>query len=213
MAFPVVQSTNTSNNSTSTTSHTVNLPSGIQSGDLLLMFIRYSGADSANLTISGWTATGTGGMSIFPTFYRVADGTEGSTQAFSTSSSLRSAHITYRISGFDEDDFIASALGAAGSFDPPNLTTGWGAVDTLWIPVIFGNSNGEIDTAPTDYTNLIWSTTGDTWVASSQRDLNAASEDPDAYSGTGTFTNYRTITFGIQGGAGAVNTGNFLAFM
>src|SRR5215472_3753213 len=56
MAFPVVAATNTSAVSSNATSHTVNLPSGITSGDLLLIFFGDSlNGGASTTTITGWT--------------------------------------------------------------------------------------------------------------------------------------------------------------
>ncbi len=138
MAFPTVAATNGGYDGTGT-SHTVNLPSGIVAGDLLIVFF-----DSyTNLTVtfpSGWTKlfdgnSGTYGQTLV-CYYRVADGTEGSTIAVTTSASEPTAHTSYRITGYSGAPTCGTlATGTNTNPDPPSCSPGWGAQDILWIAV------------------------------------------------------------------------------
>jgi hypothetical protein len=155
---PAVQGTNTSGESTDTTTHTVSLPTGVSGGDLLIVFF----ACDANETVTWPTADGW--SSIFHQTnnvtldigYKIADGTEGSTITVSTGSIEQSAHISYRITGYDSDRAPEVSTGATGNSTAPNpdsLTPTGGAKDYLWIAVE-GNDNESAATGyPGSYTN------------------------------------------------------------
>ena len=189
MAFPVVETTNTSQESSAVTTHTVSLPSGIVSGNLLLLFIDTNTATTVTGP-SGWTElwAQSSGPYLRRGYYRQADGTEGTTVTFSTSVASQSVHISYRISGAENPSTQvpeAAVLGAGGSgttIDPPSLTPTGGAKDYLWIAGASHNSasSGAVNAAPTNYSSLLTSTVA-TLVGNgtAQRNLNAASENPD----------------------------------
>ena len=189
MAFPQVAAVNGGGNTTNTTSHTVNLPSGIVSGNLLLVFFASDGTPTITFP-SGWTQLfqTAGGTDVkFGAWYRIADGTEGATITVTTSASECSNHTSYRITGYSGTPEVGtSATGNSTTPNPPSLTPSWGAKDTLWF-ACQGNDGSTATTAyPTNYTNgrndnnSVSDPTAS--VATARRELNAASEDP------GTFT-------------------------
>ncbi|MGI9293521.1 MAG: hypothetical protein ACR2PS_06015, partial [Pseudomonadales bacterium] len=103
MASPTVATRNFSGNTTNTTSHSVSLPSGLTSGDLLIVCFT---CDSTGETITdptGWTLiTGTNLSAQGITskaWYRVSDGGEGATLTVTTAGSEQSSHVSYRITG------------------------------------------------------------------------------------------------------------------
>lgn len=190
-AFPTVQTTATSTNG-ETASHTVNLPSGIASGDLLIIALAVDG----NPTItwpSGWTQFG---ANVIPaaehtlaTAYRNANGTEGATTTVTTSVNEKSAAIVWRITGNDSATAPERSTGVAidnADADPDALTPTGGAKDYLWLAV-GGNTGGAFLTAPTNYVNLLFAVSGGGTSASqvavggAWRQLNAASENPGAF--------------------------------
>lgn len=198
-ASPVVQGTNTSAETTTVTSHTVNLPASIQSGETLIAVFAYAVADGT-ASISwpgGWTQffaleNNSGGTEGFAGAWRKADGTEGSTITVTTgTTSTRSSHVSYRISGATDPTVTPpeaqTAQGNNGSPDPPSLTPTGGAKDYLWLAV-GASSHGDTYTAyPTNYSNGIQiaggtaGTAGASITGSAERGLNATSEDPGAY--------------------------------
>src|SRR5580765_342760 len=103
MAFPVIAAGNTSTNA-SGTSHTVNLPTGIVAGNLLVVV--FGGSAAATLTWpAGWTQFLTGGATgaVLNAAYKLADGSEGSTiTVTSGATSLTSNARSYRITGSGE---------------------------------------------------------------------------------------------------------------
>jgi len=197
VAFPVVEAANESTKTATTgTTHTVNLPTGIQAGDLLLVLInkgRATAAWSFN-ALAGWTelldeAVAGGGYVA----YRWADGTEGATIGL-TGAADRSAHITYRVSGAENPatqapEISAVATGTSNAPNPNSLSPTGGAKDYLWL-TFFGTTTSEeadddtwTNNAATNYGSLLQKTSGTggtnvgACVASSVRTNNAASED------------------------------------
>lgn len=199
MAFPTVQTQNTSQESSATTTHTVSLPSGIVSGDLLLAFMAID-AGSAPFTSfpGGWTeikdVSETQNFVTLAVAYRDADGGEGASISVSTTPSAQSAHATYRITGHDTGNAPEISTGASGdsnTADPDSLTPTGGAKDYLWFALCAVDGSGStgpwaVTAAPSNYTNLVSSESGGatdgSTVGVARRELNASSEDP------GTFT-------------------------
>ena len=100
--FPVVAGTATSDEPTSTNTHHITLPSGIQPNDLLLIFWSDRERQGATVPIpAGWTElyrNTTPGYARHIAWYKIANGSEG-TQVTITSGggTIRSAHNSYRI--------------------------------------------------------------------------------------------------------------------
>jgi len=88
MAHPVVQATATSTTGSNSTTHTITVPSGVVSGDLLIAFIaienatspanQFTGVTDSFTEIKDKTTGGTAGASL-GVFFKVSDGTEGAT--------------------------------------------------------------------------------------------------------------------------------------
>jgi hypothetical protein len=198
MAFPVVQATNNSTQTAATT-HTVSLPAGISSGDLLIVILEVPG------TIASFTGyiSLISGRGIGFLYYRIADGSEGATTTFTTSASTLSVHNTYRISG--HQGTTPEATTAAG-LDPPSLTPTWGSADTLFIAaicatVIFGSA-GDITAAPTNYGSLIKSGELNDGVnryraGSAVRSLTGVSDDPGTFT-VSSYTDGDAFTIGVR---------------
>jgi len=190
--YPSVAKNNTSVNNSNGTSHTVNLPSGIQSGDLLIVIFGFKGGTNQTITWpSGYTSflradqvTNVGVEAA----YRQADGTEGTTITVQTSANARTSHNSYRITGAADPAVrppeSAASNGNNANPDPASLTPTGGAKDYLWIALEINNNGSTTITGwPTSYSGGIQangsnqnSTTG-----SAVRQLNAASDDPDTF--------------------------------
>lgn len=205
MAFPVIESTATyQSNSTSTNPHPVTLPSGIASGDLLIMILR-CGSTATATTPTGWTllsSRSSSGVSYI--WYKVASGSEGSTVNVTTSTGIRCAAITYRISGAAETP--EASFASTNVNNPPSLSASWGDRDNLFLAVLTNRrSDSTVTAAPTDYSNLLTisqaSNTGTTRsrVSSASRLLSSASDDPGAFSTSGTIDNPHSATIVIGG--------------
>jgi hypothetical protein len=170
MAFPVVAAVNGGNHASDVGTpfeHTINLPSGIANGDLLVVFFTTDGSSESHSYPAGWTKL----LAEYGTGYtgsigcRVADGSEGSTILVTLTSAEQSCHTSYRITGQFSSatvaDYIAastivtgtSAAPDAGALNPAN----WNVEDTLWITSCSlngaGGSTPRITVYPTSYTD------------------------------------------------------------
>lgn len=153
MTVPVVESTATSADTSATTSHTVTMPAGVTSGDLLIcIFKPASGTGTWSVSMTGWTLLasledGFNGASY--AFYREADGTEGASETVTTGNSVKSAHITYRVSGWDSGQAPEGQVAAAGS--EATFTPTWGSADNLYISALTARKCNWDATKPSTY--------------------------------------------------------------
>jgi hypothetical protein len=140
VAFPQVAATNNSFESANATTHTVNLPANISSGDLLLIFFATDGDHSVSnwsgfteiFTLDNGTAAG---LSVA---YKNASGSEGSSVDITTNESEQSAHISWRVTGWDTGQAPEASSGNTGNDanpDPDELDPTGAAKDFLWIAV------------------------------------------------------------------------------
>lgn len=176
-------------------SHVVNLPSGIQSGHLLVVpFVIRNGLNMLTWP-GGWSdlfeVSGPSDLLKLSVRSRVADGTEGATITVTSSGDNASAHQSYRIIDHDSGTLPVVSAGAQGTSttpDPDSLTPAGGAKDYLWIAIEgHRDGDGEATGFPASYglsqSAIASGTTGgDVGAAIAGRQLNAASENP------GTFT-------------------------
>lgn len=202
MGFPVVQSVTTTSFEPAT-SHPVNMPASVSSGDLLVMFfsLGWHGNGVDVTTPSGWTQKykilDTGSFHQGSCFVKVASGSEGGTtvDVVSINGSHGVAQV-YRITNwFGTLAAVETATATGNSTNPssPNLTPSWGAGTTLWLSAYTADAYDSMATAyPTNYTDgttaeSSTSTTGNECsVGSARRELNATSEDPTAFTISGT---------------------------
>ena len=215
MTFPVVATSNSSNQAATGTSVTVDLPASISSGDLLIMIF---GCRPVTVTTpTGWTRIGTGSGAVdteLEIYWREADGGEGATETVTISTAVGSAHRTYRITGAEDPD--TQPPEAAFSFndvnnnspDPPSLTPTGGAEDFLWIATYIQRDNDSATGFPTSYTGTGSESDTTNFVTTgwAQRDLNASSENPSNFTTTDAEEwSSATIAIHPAGGAPATN--------
>lgn len=195
MAFPSIDATSTSSERSDATSHTVDLPSGVSDGDLLIAFFAQDTFDVSGHSVS-WPSPWVEMYDIQfeqhiigSAAYLYASGGETSV-IVTTTLSDRSEHIVYRISEHDSGTVIewSTATGSTNTADPPSLTPSWGAEDTLWlIGASFDRpeSNGPATDDPDNYTDAIESAiftdATNAWGRSLRRNLNATSDDPNTF--------------------------------
>ena len=215
MAFPVVASNTGTFTNPAATSTVIDKPSGLVSGDLWLVLITI---DNNNVITwpSGWTsviAAPSGASDCrLEARYRIADGSEGATITV-THTSKKTAWESMRITGHNSSAPAAAvANGEGDDRDPPALTPSWGAKDTLWLAVYsFAETQSGAMTYPTNYTNGVTraATSGSQYVGIShaQRALNAASENPGAFTPTD-FWGSLAATIAIEPGAGGGGGGS-----
>lgn len=220
MAFPIIASTNSWFASTNTTTHTINLPSGISNWDLLIVLFTL---DAGNATTPSWwnlishTTTSSWDAPSF-SYYRVADWTEGSTFTITSTWSENSAHYSYRITGANTTISLnstwisySSTWGQNWQPNPPSLSPARWASDTLWIVIWSTENTPSWWTAPTSYSwwfisSWTWTSRWHLWYGS--RSLNASSEDPWNFT-TGTQYMWTAGTIAIQPAPLSTNKWNF----
>lgn len=134
---PIVTTTNTSVESSTTTTHDVSLPASLEIDNLVI--VKIVTFNSGTLTWpAGWTSL----VSVAVTNqvrveirWRVVDGTEGSTIQITSSGAVQSAHQSWQIANHDED--IPPTATTTSSFStiprPPNHTLTSSQYDTLII--------------------------------------------------------------------------------
>lgn len=177
---------------TATSSITIPLPAGRAPGRLMLIIFRTSTTSSTtHSTPAGWNliATaqyGTGGRTSV--FTRVATGSESPTITITLNASREAAWATYLIGGAHGAASVEAASTTL-NFNPPSLTPSWGAAPNLWLAVATCNRTDTIiATTPANYGNAVTGVSTPSvsnatacQVVSSERILNAASEDPANY--------------------------------
>ncbi len=190
MSFPTIAATNLGNEGSNSTSHVLNLPSGIASGHLLIMALAMDG--NAVLTWpAGWsvlsTSTNSGGDGTLEVRYRIADGSEGASITVTTDASERGSYITWRITNWHGTTPPEAGTPVAGTTNPnaPNVTASWGSADNLFIWVCgWGNSTQDISAYPSDYTVSQMTDSGSAaglaGIAMAARELASASDNPGA---------------------------------
>lgn len=185
---------NTSQVDVDGTTHTVNLPASLSSGNILFIYISFNDALTAT-TPSGWTAlldTDSSAVNAhFCIYTKVSNGSEGSTVDITVDTATQSSHITEQYSGTFSgslsDVEIQSASSADDTPDSPSITASWGSASNKFLSVYLGRRGDRAPTAyPTNYTENQTSHTsansaGGASVAVCGRTLTAATEDPGNY--------------------------------
>jgi hypothetical protein len=213
MAFPTVETTNTSFESSGVTTHNISLPSGVASGDLLIAILSLDGNNADSTWPTGddlWTelldvASSGNRLSIA---YRDADGTEGATVDVTTDNGRKSSHITFRISGHtvQAPDISTGATGSGANPDPDSLTPAGGADDILWLAICGVDSEFTFSAWPTDYSSNqleVNSSSGSfgSSAAVATRNINTTVQDPGTFTHDGS-DQYVACTIAVYPGAG-----------
>jgi hypothetical protein len=198
--FPQVAGTATSSRGTLSTSHNISLPAGIQAGDLVLVQVATTMPVDP---VSGWEKTEAAGNSSYLTVLkRIADGSEGTTLTVTTLiSSSHFASTAYRIT--DHTQMAVSV--AVNSLNPPAVNAP-SATNALWLTVAMTRRGNNSLTIPEHYTDPIGavSSNGNNSLAAvrlmtGRRELDAATEDPDSFTSSGSIDSPNAVTIAISG--------------
>ncbi|MCK5319193.1 MAG: hypothetical protein KAJ55_14875 [Anaerolineales bacterium] len=199
MTFPAVETTATSVTSSSLTTHTIDTPAGVVSGDLLIAFIAMEN-DGADPQYSGWSdgfteikdklTGGLAGANV-GVAYKFSDGTEGANITVSSVDAERAAHAMFRISSASlasAPEISAGGSGLSAAPDPDNLIPVLLTRDYLWLVLAGYEKDDETITGfPTNYgSNQVTSSmfSGAT-IGIATRELAAAAENPGVFSMSG----------------------------
>jgi hypothetical protein len=190
MAFPVIEATETSTGSGDSPSFS--LPAGIVTDELLIASFGWRGSGApVSISTSGWTeltrnATDSGNTGNVIIAYRKADGTEGSSLAFSLDGADESTCAISRVSGWDTTTApLGSAAGSGTSKttnpDPPSRSFGW-TTDTLSIIGHIQRDSENITVVPTGYSEVAdFDNAGKSRNRSDQKNVTSSPENPSAY--------------------------------
>lgn len=192
--YPIVESVATDTSGAAGTGHLITMPSGIVSGDKLVMFLWTDGG--ANVTaLTGWTRIGSSLAAEAKLYVRVADGTEGATQAVTFSASVRQAAITYRISTlYEGDDWYQLAEDLTNGAGSPPITHTYSTGPYLTLASVMQFSSAK--TALGGFTNLQSSDTdagAGTFGAVAQRVSEEQTITPGAWSANNNGDTFYTL--------------------
>ncbi len=195
----------TKTNHLANTARTINVPTGVQSGDLIIT-IHSMGSDSANTITAQTGFTSLGLTETFPrheVFHKVATAADTGTYSFTCSSSTTdSASVCICLRGtFNSIRAGTATTNDAGtSVDTPSTNTfGNAFVIGMFMRRITSTDTGTISTAPTDMTQIEYERTSGNEAALAvyyQRIIN------------GTYT--KSITFSTSPGSGFYNAARLL---
>jgi hypothetical protein len=209
MASPSVVNTSVFGDSAASTTHAVTLPASIVAGNLLMLSLVIDATGNSITTPAGWTTLVTQNSSGVTSsiIYKTATGSEGATVTV-TSTSAKMAAIGYQISGWQgtpENSTVAT--GGTANPNSGSLTPSWGSADDLFLSVALIHGLVTTSVYPTNYTNGLTQGTTSTnaaTVASAQRQLTAASDDPSAFT-ISAGNSWVAYTVAIQGAVAALN--------
>jgi hypothetical protein len=200
VAFPVSAVRTSTGITSAADPWTVNLPTGIVAGDLLVMMYRTAAAIAHDAgSPAGWTYLVDGSAAdasddLTSILYRRADGSEGTTASIGFASAVKGAQLIYRITGAENPavqppELSAIATGASATVDPTAVTPTGGVKDYLflWLGAWEGEQVNPPATGPAGYSEWFGNTSGaagavDTncRVNSGWKQAAAASEDGPA---------------------------------
>lgn len=163
MSFPIIQNATAGSNSTNTTDHSIVMPSGIQIGNLIIVFIAVDGNVKLfiDTAISGedWTEaveTSTANLTI-GLYWKIAAGDSTDALQITSDYSQMSSYISLTINNYLMGNPIrvsSSASGSSTNMNPPSLAPTYGANDYLWF--VFGGIDNDLvaTAAPTGFSDL-----------------------------------------------------------
>lgn len=139
-SFPVyLSNTATQLGGADTTTHLIDMPATVNTGDLLIALIAVDGNPTIT-TPGGWTLLQQSNVTSIvkgAVYYKIADGSEGGTTVdFATGTAERMMAQVIRIQAGTYSGVPEAAVATTSSSvnpDPPNLTPSWGALNSLWL--------------------------------------------------------------------------------
>lgn len=199
MAYATVEDITISTNEDQDTSHTIDFPTTVNDGELLIMINIFWFENQDPTGPGGWTQifydAESGTSNRVTTNIYAKDGVSGDSGGSWTpttaNSTTRATHL-YRISGWggtlgtDVDVSASTGEGTSTSADPASVTAGWGSDENLFIEVVgSADDQGSISSPSTGYGNLTETIAGNTvnqycQLMTARRNFESASDNPDA---------------------------------
>lgn len=163
---PAVLEASAATSAGNTSSATLNLPSSIASGELLLLFVALLGTAARTLTTpSGWTqqiyVIGPGNLRRLAVYSKTATGSEGSTVGLTASGSSDFKSVAVRISNWTSVEFGSTSSGTSTSADASAVSPSWGSAPNLYLADV-GYLDDVEPSAPSGFSrvngvaNLVW---------------------------------------------------------
>lgn len=158
MATPVIESTSDQNGSgLSGLTYTMPTPSGLTSGELLLVFISSNDTSASPISMSGFVKLYGVIQETFITgafFYRISDGTEGANVVATLTAAEQTCAKLYRISGYSGvPEVEVVGVGNNTNQTPPPITPTGGSSDYLYLTIDNIDTLISVNTFPTGYIN------------------------------------------------------------
>lgn len=194
-AFPTLRAAATYREISAQNSHSVTLPSGTTTGDLVVVFGRFA-ALVANLTVefpapAGWTRFanedwGTTAAEL-NAYWRIADGPMSSVTLARESGAMAAASAFCNAYSFSEHSGVAPVISSipqqlsTASPDPPSLSVPgtWGpSPHVTWLSCLYKFGTSTTTSPSSGYSDLIGTLDGAVRMASARRNLQATVEDP-----------------------------------
>jgi hypothetical protein len=191
VVFPSVVATNTFTDADGNATVNAALPADIQVDDMVIVFIGgFNALTTAFVTTpGGWTqlfnVEVADDVFCLAAFCRRATEPGGGSVAVGVGSGGVYAGTSYRIAGDQGTPQAAVTNGSGVSPDPPNLAPSWGNAKTLWLAACSCLNAAADLSAPASFGALLQAFIGGEQfeVASAQRQLEAASNNPGAFAG------------------------------
>jgi hypothetical protein len=202
MAFPTLTANSGNQADLVSSNVTISFPSGIQSGDLVLIFLSSDKAPTTTYP-TGWTkhfemdmsANGGTGLTSMATF--VANATHpGSTEVVQRTGDDEVAWFAFRVTGTTGTISFANAQGSSTTTAPPSVTASWGTDDNLWI-ALSGADNDSHTSGPTGYSNFTATGNLDAQVGYATLEKATNTETPNTFTLSGT-NEWVTATVVVQ---------------
>jgi hypothetical protein len=194
---PVVESTASGVDNTSTGTNIITMPSGITAGDLLIVF--FSNLTSVDSTASGWTRISQSGSSFSHVFAKIAVGSDTCTVV--TGANQVSAWASYRISGWKNSADLSQIKINEVSGDTSSLLIPFEITkNCLWLSCRTHTGTGTYTAVPTNYSDLVTATStgGGASVGTARRSAVLFNETPGTFTTSGTRNNIRSYVLAIR---------------
>jgi hypothetical protein len=191
----------------------VSIPAGVEAGDLLIVGFAGHRGGRWYLAPAGWSTLCL--MQDSYMCYRFADGTEGGTtinfNQTSGGTNNRPSSYCLRIGNahsYAPPEAQGTWTSGITGPNPPSITPSWGSAKSLIIAAAYRNTGSAVTSGPSGYDKAVvqdFGGSGDASVAVYSKSINAASEDPGAFTYPGTASGMvvtiaippKTITAGL----------------
>jgi hypothetical protein len=196
-----VAATSSGGTGSAQTTHTVTLPSGSTTGDLVLIVWHHAAGDTTITGPGGWSSLSLGSRGR--AYHLVLSGSV-STVDVTTASSRNSAYTAYRFTGAHGN--VERVVSGTNVIDPPSLTPTWGSAENAWVTGIQARRTDNTVTAPSGYGSQLTAyaaedannSTSHVRVATAHKIATATSDDPDAWGTTGTLDSPIAFTIAVR---------------